>query len=102
MVEDQAARAKDNLREVEHEVQEGKRDALGRDKERMEEEEKDVKVQFEHTMDSLKDTGSTVIGAGQDAKAKAEEFADRAGDRLKNTFQKVFTITGAEQPYFDL
>ncbi|KAK0490636.1 hypothetical protein IW261DRAFT_1547004 [Armillaria novae-zelandiae] len=99
MVEDQAARAKDSLREVEQEVQEGKRDALGRDKERMEEEEKDVKVQFEHTMDSLKDTGSTVIGAGQDAKAKAEELADRAGDRLKNTFQKIYEQAKNDEEY---
>ncbi|KAK0231173.1 hypothetical protein IW262DRAFT_1261912 [Armillaria fumosa] len=99
VVEDQAARTKDSLREVEKEVQEGKRDALGRDKERMEEEEKDIKVQFEHTMDSLKDTGSTVIGAGQDAKATAEELADRAGDRLKNTFQKIYEQANNDEEY---
>ncbi|KAK0467954.1 uncharacterized protein EV420DRAFT_1502084 [Desarmillaria tabescens] len=99
MVEDQAARAKDSLREVEQEVQEGKRDTLGRDKERMEEEEKDVKVQFEHTMDSLKDTGATVIGAGQDAKAKAEELADRTGDRLKNAFQRACEQAQKDEEY---
>ncbi|KAK0206169.1 hypothetical protein DFS33DRAFT_1499100 [Desarmillaria ectypa] len=99
MVEDQAARAKDSLREVEHEVQEGKRDALGRDKERMEEEEKDVKVQFEHTMDSLKDTGATVIGAGQEAKDKAEELADRTGDRLKDAFRRACEQAQNDEEY---
>ncbi|KAK0498402.1 hypothetical protein EDD18DRAFT_1308634 [Armillaria luteobubalina] len=84
------AAAMDSLREVEQEVQDETRREL-------EEEEKDVKVQFEHTMDSLKDTGSTVIGAGQDAKAKATELADKAGDRLKNTFQKKHVSKALKQ-----
>ncbi|KAG7445887.1 uncharacterized protein BT62DRAFT_1076305 [Guyanagaster necrorhizus] len=99
MVEDQAAHVKYSLRDVEQEVQDGKRDALGRDKERMEEEEKDVNVQFEHTMDSLKDTGATVISPGQDAKAKAEELVDRTGDRFKRAFKRVCEQAQKDEEY---
>ncbi|KAJ6602457.1 hypothetical protein DFH09DRAFT_1270433 [Mycena vulgaris] len=69
VVQDQAGRAKDGLRDVEEGVQDGKRDNLGRDKKRVD-EEKDVRVAFEHGMDTLKDAGSGVIGAGQAAKER--------------------------------
>lgn len=102
LLEDQAGRAKDSLREVEQEVQDGQRDALGRDKERMEEEEGDVKIKFEHTMDSLKDTGSTAIGAGQGAKAKADKLADRTNSGLQESFHRVSTTPVASHPFSDL
>ncbi|KAK0436403.1 hypothetical protein EV421DRAFT_1122474 [Armillaria borealis] len=99
LLEDQVGRAKDSLREVEQEVQDGKRDALGRDKERMEEEEGDVKVKFEHTMDSLKDTGSTAIGAGQGAKAKADKLADRTNSGLQESFHRVCERAQNDEEY---
>ncbi|KAK0187121.1 hypothetical protein F5146DRAFT_1105014 [Armillaria mellea] len=99
VLEDQAGRAKDNLRELEHDVQDGKRDARGRDKERMEEEEEDVKVKFEHTMDSPKDTGSTVIGAGQDAREKTEKLADRTGNGLQDSFHRVCERAQNDEEY---
>jgi hypothetical protein len=88
VVQDQASRAKDGLREVEQEVQDGQRDNLGRDKQRLE-EEKDVRVAFEHGMDTLKDAGSGVIGAGQSAKEKTEDVSDRTTARLQRAYYKV-------------
>jgi hypothetical protein len=41
-------------------------------------EEKDVKIKFEHRMNTLKETGSTVIGADQSARVSAESEADKA------------------------
>lgn len=46
VIEGQAARSKSSSREVDEEVQSGSRDALGRDKERLE----DTKVAFEYGM----------------------------------------------------
>ncbi|KAJ7905001.1 hypothetical protein B0H13DRAFT_2251949 [Mycena leptocephala] len=88
VVQDQASRAKDGLREVEQEVQDGQRDNLGRDKQRLE-EEKDVRVAFEHGMDTLKDAGSGVIGAGQSAKEKTEDVSDRTTARLQRAYYKA-------------
>ncbi|KAK0470635.1 hypothetical protein IW261DRAFT_1001355 [Armillaria novae-zelandiae] len=99
LLEDQAGRAKDSLREVEQEVQDGQRDILGRDKERMQEEAGDVKVKFEHTMDSLKDTGSAAIGAGQGAKAKAEKLADRTSNGLQQSFNRVCERAQSDEEY---
>lgn len=92
VIEGQAARAKSSLREVDEEVQSGSRDVLGRDKERLKEEE-DTKVAFEHGMDTLKDTGSSIIGAGQETAAKASELSDRTSSHLQNSFYRVsFTL----------
>lgn len=87
-VQDQAGRAKESLRDVEQGVQDGQRDNLGRDKKRLEEEE-DVRVSFEHGMDTLKDAGSSVIGAGQAAKGKTEDISDRTTARLQGAYYKV-------------
>lgn len=88
VVENQASRAKDSLREVDEEVQSGKRDTLGRDKERLKQEE-DLQVAFEHGMDTVKGAGSSVIGAGQQSVAKASELSDRTSAKLHNAFYKV-------------
>ncbi|KAF8128789.1 hypothetical protein K438DRAFT_1888312 [Mycena galopus ATCC 62051] len=64
VVQSQAGRTKDSLREVEQDIQEGQRDSLGRDKQRLGEEQ-DTRVAFEHTMDTLKD-------------AKTDDISERA------------------------
>ncbi|KAJ7280323.1 hypothetical protein C8J57DRAFT_123428 [Mycena rebaudengoi] len=100
VVESGAARAKESLLEVEQGVQDGKRDNLGRDKERLE-EEKDLRVAFEHGMDTVKDAGSSLIGAGQTAKAKAEETSDRTTARLEAAYQKACTRAQKDPKYRD-
>ncbi|KAJ7186766.1 hypothetical protein C8R46DRAFT_981039 [Mycena filopes] len=85
---DQAGRAAGSLRNVEQGVQDGQRDNLGRDKKRLE-EEKDLRVAFEHGMDTLKDAGSGVIGAGQSAKETAEDLSDRTTSRLQGVYYKA-------------
>ncbi|KAH9475246.1 hypothetical protein JR316_0012357 [Psilocybe cubensis] len=90
LVEGQAGSAKAAIRSVEEEVREGKRDALGREKKRMEEErEGGAKVRWEHGMDVVKDTGSTVIGTVQSTTQAIEEKKEKTGSRLRETFYKV-------------
>ncbi|KAJ7034692.1 hypothetical protein C8F04DRAFT_1038198 [Mycena alexandri] len=88
VLQDQAGRAAGSLRNIEQGVQDGQRDNLGRDKKRLEEEE-DLRVAFEHGMDTLKDTGSSVIGAGQSAKETAEELSERTTSRLQAVYYKA-------------
>jgi len=88
LIEEQASGAKETLRQMEDEVQAGERDTLGRSKKRLE-EEKDVKVAWEHGMDTVKGAGSKVIGATQQATAKAEETTKKTADRLSDAFAKV-------------
>ncbi|KAF7290672.1 hypothetical protein MIND_01307500 [Mycena indigotica] len=99
-LEGQAGRAKEGLRDVEQEVQDGKRDNLGRDKKRLEEEQ-DVKVAFEHGMDTLKGAGSTVIGTGQTLKQKAEATSDRTTSRLQDAYYKACERAQKDPAYHD-
>ncbi|KAJ7262762.1 hypothetical protein B0H12DRAFT_1104346 [Mycena haematopus] len=85
VTESQAGRTKDSLRQMEQEIQEGQRDSLGRDKERLGEEQ-DTRVAFEHTMDTLKDVGSGAIGAHRSVKAKTEDISERASGLLWDTY----------------
>ncbi|KAF8170752.1 hypothetical protein K438DRAFT_1853928 [Mycena galopus ATCC 62051] len=85
VVQSQAGRTKDSLREVEQDIQEGQRDSLGRDKQRLGEEQ-DTRVAFEHTMDTLKDVGSGAIGAHRSAKAKTDDISERASGLLWDTY----------------
>ncbi|KAF8828118.1 hypothetical protein HHX47_DHR4000617 [Lentinula edodes] len=98
VVENQASRAKDSLREVDEEVQSGKRDTLGRDKERLKQEE-DLQVAFEHGMDTVKGAGSSVIGAGQQSVAKASELSDRTSAKLHNAFYKMCERAQNDEEY---
>lgn len=90
-LEAQAAQTKQNLRESESEVQQGERDPLGQKYRSSEEEhlEADPRVKFERTMDTVKETGSTVIGVSQTVKGTAEEKASRTRSRLTEAFYQV-------------
>ncbi|KAJ7069260.1 hypothetical protein C8F01DRAFT_511228 [Mycena amicta] len=88
VVEGQAGRAKDNLRRVDAEIQDGQRDNLGRNKERLE-EEKDTRVAFEHRMDSLKRAGSKAIGAGQAGKETTRDVGERATAARQEAYRKA-------------
>lgn len=88
LVETQAGKAKTTLRHVEQDVQEGKRDSLGRDKERLQ-EERDAKVAWEHGVDTVKDAGSMMIGASQTVTGAIEDKSERTTNRLQNAFYSV-------------
>ncbi|KAJ7034694.1 hypothetical protein C8F04DRAFT_1100661 [Mycena alexandri] len=100
VVQDQASRTKDGLRDVEQEVQEGQRDSLGRDKERLE-EEKDKRVAFEHRMETLKDAGSRAIGVGQSAKEKTKVMSDRTTEQLQDAYYKACERAQKDKAYHD-
>ena len=91
VIEGQAGKAKEGLRTLDTQVQEGERDNLGRKKKTEEEKERDSdpKVKWESGMDTAKDAGSRVIGLGQDAKASAEETANKTTDRVHEAYIKV-------------
>jgi hypothetical protein len=88
LVQEHAGRAKESLRTVDKEVQQGQRDSLGRDKKRLE-EERDTKVAWQHGMDTIKDAGTTVIGTTQETSAAVEEKSSKASSRLQEAFYKV-------------
>ncbi|PPQ72126.1 hypothetical protein CVT26_006866 [Gymnopilus dilepis] len=98
VVENQAGRAKESLRQTEDEVKEGRRDALGRDKQRLE-EEKDPQVAWEHKMDTVKQAGSTAIGTHQDTKATAQEKQERASARLQDAFWRITDRAKSDPEY---
>ncbi|KAJ7266514.1 hypothetical protein C8J57DRAFT_1717879 [Mycena rebaudengoi] len=83
IVENQAGRTKEGLRNVKQDVEDGTRDNLGRDKGRLDAEQGDPRTTFEHHMDTLKDTGSTAIGAHQSAKAKTQDLSEQTTERLR-------------------
>lgn len=91
---DSAKNAAESVREVEGEVQEGERDAVGRKRKSPEEkeEDEDVRLKFEKGMDRVKEVGSKTIGAGQAASGKAEEMADKSSSRLKEMYVRVCAI----------
>jgi hypothetical protein len=88
VVQEQASRTKETLRSIETQVQQGQRDALGRDKKRLE-EEKDYKIAWQHGMDTVKDAGTTVIGVGQETSAVAQDKSSKASSRLQEAYYKV-------------
>ena len=84
-----AAHTADSLRQTEDEVQSGDRDAVGRKRKSHDDADADVKVKFEKGMDSAKVAGSSIIGAGQEAKAKADDMAAKSGQRLTEMCTRV-------------
>jgi hypothetical protein len=103
LIEQNAAAAKDSLRQTEEEVQAGERTATGATKRPAEEdpEDADARIKFEKTMDQVKVAGSKVIGAGQSAKAGVERNAQRTSDRLREAYYKVVDRAQKDPEYRD-
>ncbi|KAF8638388.1 hypothetical protein AX17_002249 [Amanita inopinata Kibby_2008] len=89
VIEETAGRTKESLREQEKGFQGGERDVWGRDKERLE-EERDVKVAWEHSMDTVKGAGASVIETSQSIKGSTEEKTERTRSRLRNAYSQIF------------
>jgi Family of unknown function (DUF5923) len=86
-----ASLAKKNLREIERGVQKGKRMPItGRSKDRVMEEQADVKLKWEHGMDTVKGVGDTVIDATRSTAATVKEKADTTKTRIYDAFLRVF------------
>ncbi|KAF9523026.1 hypothetical protein CPB83DRAFT_68008 [Crepidotus variabilis] len=98
IVEAQAGAAKESLRNIESEVQEGKRDTLGRDKQRLE-EEKDAKVAWQHGMDTVKDAGTGIIGGVQTTSETIAEKSDQTSSRLQNAYSTVWERAQKDPEY---
>ncbi|KAF8527534.1 hypothetical protein BU17DRAFT_81736 [Hysterangium stoloniferum] len=101
VVEQHADAVKSNLRETEEEVQQGKRDPLGRSRE--DKESDNLQEQYERTMDTAKVTGSQAIGAGQAVKQKGDELRRSATQDLNKLFDKAsnFIISMLERAQND-
>jgi ribosomal protein L17 len=89
LVETHAGKAKETLRHVERDVKEGKRDSLGRNKEALEARREDPKLKWEHGVDTVKDTGSMVIGASRAVAGAVEDTTERTTSRIQNAFYSV-------------
>lgn len=100
-IEGSAAQAKESLRTVDQEVQDGERDTIGRKKRSREEAEamQDPKVQFESTMDTIKGAGSSAIGAGQKATATTQETATAASNKLEEAYRRACERAQTDQQY---
>ena len=93
LFEASASVAKKNLREIERGVQKGKRTPItGRDKDRVIKEEADIKLKWEHSMDTVKGAGDTVIDATRSAATTVKEKADNTKSRIYEAFLKVFSF----------
>jgi hypothetical protein len=98
LVQEHAGRTKESLRSVDKEVQQGQRDPLGRDKKRLEEEQ-DTKVAWQHGMDTIKDAGTTVIGASQATSATAQDKSMKTFSRLQEAYYKVSNYPSSNSKY---
>ncbi|KAI0795838.1 hypothetical protein C8Q75DRAFT_744066 [Abortiporus biennis] len=98
-----AGSAAENLREVDTEIEQGERNEIGMKKRSESErpEDRDARIQFEKTMDTVKVTGSKAIGAGQVAVATGEELANRTSSRLQEAFFKICDRAQDEPEYHD-
>lgn len=103
IVESQAAHAKESLREFDTQVQQGERDNLGRRKrtqgEIEQEEAEDAKVKFEKTMDTVKESGSKVIGTAQSVQETAKETSERAATRLREAYFRMIERAQSDAEY---
>ena len=93
-VGDSAHNAAEALRDVDNDVQEGKRNEIGIKREAdSSPEDANARAKFEKAMDSTKEAGSKVIGAGQAVAAAGEDLANRTTNRLQDAFYKVCCTT---------
>jgi len=98
VIEEKAGKAKETLRQVEEEVQSGERDVLGRDKQRLE-EEKDVKVAWEHGMDTVKGAGSTVIETTRSASQTVQEKTETTTQKLQDVLNTISERAQKDEEY---
>ncbi|EKM77256.1 hypothetical protein AGABI1DRAFT_62301 [Agaricus bisporus var. burnettii JB137-S8] len=101
LVETQAGKAKETLRHVEQDVKVGKRDSWGRDRESLEARREDFKLQWEHGVDTVKDTGSMVIGASKAVAGAVEDTTERTTSRVQNAFYSVCDRAQSDPNYRD-
>ncbi|KAI0363499.1 hypothetical protein BV20DRAFT_975593 [Pilatotrama ljubarskyi] len=99
-VGESAQNAAEALREVDKDIQQGERNELGI-KRKAEEDPKDAdaRAKFERTMDSTKEAGSKVIGAGQVAVATGQDLADRTTSRLQDAYYKICDRAQSDEQY---
>ncbi|KAF5378126.1 hypothetical protein D9615_007578 [Tricholomella constricta] len=90
LIETTAGTAKESLRDIEQGVQKGERTHLiGRDKKRVEEEERDVKAKWDHSMDAVKGAGDSAIDAGRGVSASVQEKAEKTSTRVQAAYLKI-------------
>ncbi|OJT14057.1 hypothetical protein TRAPUB_9391 [Trametes pubescens] len=99
-VGESAQNAAGALRDVDKDVQKGERNELGvKRKAEDDPEDGDVRAKFERTMDSTKEVGSKVIGAGQTAIATGQDLADRSSTRLQDAYYKICDRAQNDEDY---
>ncbi|GLB42990.1 putative protein of unknown function (DUF4449) [Lyophyllum shimeji] len=90
LVESGAGTAKEGLRDIEQGVQSGQRMPVsGRDKKRVEEEQADAKAKWDHSMDTVKEAGDTVIDTTRKATAAAEEKKERLTSKAQEAYLRM-------------
>ena len=90
LLEATAGSAKESLREIEQGVQKGQRTAVtGREKQQVEAEQKDVKVKWEHGVDTVKVAGDTVIDTTRSISATVQDQAEKTKNRARDAYLKV-------------
>ncbi|KAI0634640.1 hypothetical protein C8Q77DRAFT_771072 [Trametes polyzona] len=95
-----AQSAAEALREVDNDVQQGERNELGiKRKAEDDPQDADARAKFERTMDSTKEAGSKVIGAGQAAAAAGQDLADRTSSRLQDAYYKICDRAQSDENY---
>ena len=89
-----AHNAAEALRDVDNDFQEGGRNEMCiKRKGDGSPEDANARAKFEKAMDSTKEAGSKVIGAGQAVAAAGEDLANRTTNRLQGAFYKVCCTT---------
>lgn len=103
IIEAQAAAASDSLREFDTQVAEGERDNLGRKKKTQQEIEQeqaeDAKAKFEKTMDTVKESGSKVIGTAQSVQETAQQTRERATTRFRDAYFRMIERAQSDPEY---
>ena len=90
LIEATASSAKESLCETEQGVQKDQRTAItGREKQQVEAEQKDVKVKWEHGVDTVKVAGDTVIDTSRSISATVQEQAEKMKNRARDAYLKV-------------
>ncbi|KAF8063575.1 hypothetical protein FPV67DRAFT_1507164 [Lyophyllum atratum] len=102
LIESGAATAKENLREIEEGVQKGERTNItGRDKKRVEEEERDVKAKWDHSMDAVKGAGDTVIDTGRTVNETMQEKTEKVSSKMQDAYLKICDRALSDPKYRD-